>query len=110
MPPLGTPDQAKRLLAAYFDASRRDGATANNRLSPFTEDAVDELWSHSTKKPRDLLRKAHKMITFAAEENLEKIDAAVVESHLTLITAGDDEVITDRPPTTTISAPDFSKE
>ncbi|MEY9582713.1 hypothetical protein [Sinorhizobium fredii] len=80
MHPLGTLDQAKRLLVAYLDASRRGGATANGQLSPFTDDAVDELWSHSTKKPRDLLRKAHKVFTFAAEENLEKIDAAAVES------------------------------
>ena len=110
MPPLGTLDQAKRLLIAYLDAARRDAADAGDALAPFTEDAVEELWSHSTKKPRDLLRKAHKMITFAAEENLETIDAAAVESHLTLLTAGDDEVITDRPPTISIAAPDFSNE
>jgi hypothetical protein len=110
MPPLGTPDQAKRLLTTYLNASRRNRATASDALSPFTEDAVEELWSHSTKKPRDLLRKAHKMITFAAQENLEKIDAAVVDTHLALISAGDDEVITDRPPIITIAAPDFSKE
>ena len=83
-------------------------AIASSRLA--AEDAVEELWTHSTKKPRDLLRKAHKMITFAAEENLEVIDAAAVDSHLTLLTAGDDEVITDRPPTISIAAPDFSNE
>jgi hypothetical protein len=110
MLPLRTLEQAKRLLAVYLNASRRDEATVNDGLTPFTEDAVEELWSHSTKKPRDLLKKAHKMITFAAVENLEKIDAAAVESHLTLITAGDDEVITAAPPTTTLAAPDFSKE
>ncbi|HEX4079155.1 MAG TPA: hypothetical protein VHX61_09825 [Rhizomicrobium sp.] len=110
MPPLATSKQAKRLLATYLNASRRDGTAAADGLSPFTEDAVEELWTHSSKKPRDLLRKAHKMITFAAAENLEKIDAAAVESHLTLITAGDDEVITERLPTTAITAPDFSKE
>jgi hypothetical protein len=110
MPPLGTHDQAKRLLTAYLNASRRDKTTAGDALSPFTEDAIEELWSHSTKKPRDLLRKAHKMITFAAEKNLDEIDAATVESHLSLITAGDGEVISDRPPTITIAAPDFSKE
>ena len=88
MPPLGTHGQAKRLLAAYINAARRDGATAHDALSPFTEDAIEELWSHSTKKPRDLLRKAQKMITFAATENLVKIDAAAVESRLALITAG----------------------
>lgn len=110
MPPLGTLDQAKRLLTAYLKAARRDEASPDDALAPFTEDAVEELWTHSTKKPRDLLRKAHKMITFAAEENLEVIDAAAVDSHLTLLTAGDDEVITDRPPTISIAAPDFSNE
>lgn len=110
MPPLGTLDQAKRLLTAYLKAARRDDASPDDALAPFTEDAVEELWTHSTKKPRDLLRKAHKMITFAAEENLEVIDAAAVDSHLTLLTAGDDEVITDRPPTISIAAPDFSNE
>lgn len=110
MPPLGTLDQAKRLLTAYLNAARRTPDEAGDTLAPFTEDAVEELWTHSTKKPRDLLRKAHKMITFAAEENLEVIDAAVVDSHLTLLTAGDDEVITDQPPTISIAAPDFSNE
>ena len=99
-----------RLLSAYLAAARRDKGAGVDALAPFTEDAVDELWTHSTKKPRDLLRKAHKMITYAAEENLESIDAAAVESHLTLLTAGDDEVITDRPPTISIAAPDFSNE
>lgn len=109
MPPLSTLEQAKRLLAAYLTPARRDGSSTT-ALEPFTDDAVEALWDHSTKKPRDLLRKAHKMITFAAEENLEIIDAAAVESHLTLLTAGDDEVITDRPPTVSLAAPDFSKE
>lgn len=110
MPPLGTLDQAKRLLTAYLNAARRTPDDAGETLAPFTEDAVEELWTHSTKKPRDLLRKAHKMITFAAEENLEVVDAAVVDSHLTLLTAGDDEVITDQPPSISIAAPDFSNE
>jgi hypothetical protein len=110
MPPLGTLDQAKRLLTAYMSAARRDKDSGGDALAPFTEDAVEELWTHSTKKPRDLLRKAHKMITFAAEENLDVIDGAAVGSHLTLLTAGDDEVITDRPPTISIAAPDFSNE
>lgn len=110
MPPLGTLGQATRLLTAYLNAARRNPDDADDALAPFTEDAVEELWTHSTKKPRDLLRKAHKMITFAAEENLEIIDAAAVDSHLTLLTAGDDEVITDRPPTISIAAPDFSNE
>lgn len=110
MPPLGTLDQAKRLLTAYLTAARRDTAAAGDALAPFTEDAVDELWTHSTKKPRDLLRKAHKMITYAAEENLETIDAEAVESHLSLLSEGDDEVITDRPSTISIAAPDFSNE
>lgn len=110
MPPLGTHEQAKRLLSAYLYASRRDGASASGDLSPFTEDAIEELWAHSTKKPRDLLRKAHKMITFAAAENLQKIDAATVELHLALISGGDGEVISLSPPTITVTAPDFSKE
>lgn len=110
MPPLATLDQAKRLLTAYLAAARRDTAAARDALAPFTEDAVEELWAHSTRKPRDLLRKAHKMVTYAAEENLDTIDAATVDSHLTLLTAGDNEVITDRAPTVTIAAPDFSNE
>lgn len=110
MPPLGTLDQAKRLLTAYLTAGRRKGVTTGNPLAPFTDDALDELWTHSTKKPRDLLRKAHKMVTFAAEENLDTIDANTVESHLTLLTDGDDEVITDGYPAVSIAAPDFSNE
>jgi hypothetical protein len=108
MPPLETPDQAKRLLSAYLNASRRDGASETDLLSPFTEDAVEELWEHSTKKPRDLLRKAQKMITFAAEENLQQIDAAAVEDHLSLIAGGDDEVVVGPSSNTAVVAPDFS--
>jgi hypothetical protein len=110
MPPLASLEQAKRLLTAYLAAARRSRAGDGDALAPFTDEAVDELWAHSTKKPRDLLRKAHKMITFAAEENLDIIDADVVESHLALLVAGDDEVITDRPPTFSVVAPDFSRE
>lgn len=110
MPPLGTLDQAKGLLTAYLNAARRDPAKADDALAPFTDDAIDELWTHSSKKPRDLLRKAHKMITYAAEENLDTIDAEAVDSHLSLLTAGDDEVITDLPPSISITAPDFSNE
>jgi len=110
MPPLAALDQAKSLLTAYLTAARRDSTVASDTLAPFTDDAVEELWTHSTKKPRDLLRKAHKMITFAAEENIDIIDANTVDSHLTLLSAGDDEVITDRAPTVTIAAPDFSNE
>ena len=51
------------------------------------------------------------MITYAAEENLETDRRRRrSSSHLTLLTAGDDEVITDRPPTISIAAPDFSNE
>lgn len=110
MPPLATLDQATRLLSAYLKAARRSPDDQNDSLAPFTEDAVEELWLHSSKKPRDLLRKAHKMITFAAEENLEVIDAAVVDAHLALLTAGDDEIIIDQPPTISIAAPNFSNE
>jgi hypothetical protein len=108
MLPLESSDQAKGLLATYLGASRRDGVEVSD-LSPFTEEAVEELWAHSTKKPRDLLRKAHKMITFAAAKNLTEIDAAVVEEHLALLTAGDEEVLSDNLPRVSITAPDFSK-
>jgi hypothetical protein len=109
MPPLATIDQAKRLLTAYLAAARRD-ETANDPLAPFTADAIDELWANSTKKPRDLLRKAHKMVTFAAEENLPRIDADAVESHLTLLTADDEVIANDHPRTVSIAPPDFSNE
>jgi hypothetical protein len=109
MPPLGTHVQAKRLLSAYLNAARGAGASATDEFSPFTEGGVEELWAHSTKKPRDLLRKANKMVTFGAEENLEMIDSAAVESHLALISAGDDETSV-HPPTIVVAAPDFSKE
>jgi hypothetical protein len=110
MPPLGTLDQVKRLLTAYLGAARRERSKPSDPLAPFTENAVEQLWSTSTKKPRDVLRRAHKMITYAAEENLVSIDEAAVEKHLAFLTAADDEVITDRPPTVAIAVPDFSNE
>jgi hypothetical protein len=110
MPPLASLDQAKLLLTAYLTAARRDSTASGERLAPFTEDAVEELWAHSTRKPRDLLRKAHKMITYAAEKNFDSIDSEAIVAHLSLLTAGDDEVITDHPPIVTIAAPDFSND
>lgn len=109
MEPLDSSEQAKRLLATYLNASRRE-PTASSDLSPFTDDALEELWAHSTKKPRDLLRKAHKMITFAAGKNLAQIDAAAVEEHLALIAADDEELVGDRASRLSIAAPDFSNE
>lgn len=108
MPPLNSLNQAKRLLSAYLNAARRGDGT-EDALKPFTDDAVEQLWAHSTKKPRDLLRKAHKMITFAAEENLLTIDASTVESHLALLATPDDEVLVPPSSAGAIAAPDFSK-
>ena len=85
MPPLSMLEQAHRLLTAYLAAARRDDAQPPDALAPFTDEAIEELWAHSTKKPRDLLRKAQKMITFGAEENLESITAQSVEDHLALL-------------------------
>ena len=120
MRPLENLDQAKQLLSAYLNAARKHTAEnqsqmapgAENRLglAPFTEDAVEELWAHSTHKPRDLLRKAHKMVTYAAAENLDVIDAAAVDAHLALLAASEDDVVGERPLSIDIMAPDFSTE
>lgn len=110
MEPLASEDQARSLLGAYLKAARRPGTTAADELSPFTEEAVKELWTHSTKKPRDLLRKANRMIIFAAEENLEAIDAAAVEKHLAMLSDGDGEVVGDAPKLVNVTAPDFSND
>jgi hypothetical protein len=104
---LESSDQAKRLLAAYLQAARRKEADPSS-LYPFTDDAIEGLWAHSTKKPRDLLRKAHKMIIFAAQKNLSEIDATAVEEHLALITDDDGMLITGGVVSPSIAAPDFS--
>ena len=111
MPPLSTLEQATVLLSAYIKAARREDATVTEPLAPFTDGAIEVLWEYSSKKPRDLLRKAHTMVTFASEENLERIDAEAVKSHLVRLTAEDDEVLTGTPSAVfNIAAPDFSSE
>jgi hypothetical protein len=65
--------QAKALLGSYLEPFRTAAAPTSQPLFPFTDEAVEVLFEHSTAKPRDLLRKAWTIIEQGAENNWETI-------------------------------------
>ncbi len=82
--------EAKRLLATYLDAARKDGAKGPSELAPMTADAVDALFARSNRRPRDILRKAHGLFEHAAKANVDEITADTVIYALDALTPDDD--------------------
>ncbi|MEU6462591.1 hypothetical protein [Streptomyces sp. NPDC046976] len=80
LPALRDAAQAAQLLKPYLTAATK-GETVReegDELFPFTAEAIACLFDRSTRKPRDVLRKAHVVFSAAAAENLSRIDAADV--------------------------------
>ncbi|MGW1143482.1 hypothetical protein ACWD6I_00175 [Streptomyces sp. NPDC002454] len=69
--------QAAQLLKPYLSAATKPGTVRpeGDELFPFTYDAVVCLFSMSSRKPRDVLRKAHAVLDAAAVKNLARIEA-----------------------------------
>lgn len=89
---LETVDQVKKLLEPYLRAARRDDDYEGGPLSPFTDDAVDEILALTSGKPRDLLRAAYALVEEGAAENWSEISASQVSTTLaSLDLAGGDE-------------------
>lgn len=85
-------DEAKRLLATYLDAARKDGiARGASDLSPMTADAVDALFARSNRRPRDILRKAHGLFEHAASDNVDQITEDTVVRVLDALAPDDDQ-------------------
>ncbi|MFH8729214.1 hypothetical protein [Streptomyces termitum] len=74
---LSDANQAARLLRRYLVEAAKEGVEREegDELFPFTMEAISCLFDRTTRKPRDVLRKAHKVFESAAEENLKKIEA-----------------------------------
>ena len=70
---LRTVDKARILVKQYLDAARTSPAPTGNDVYPFDNDAIEALFIRSDGKPRDLLRKAHSLITEGAEKNWDII-------------------------------------
>ena len=67
-------EKASILIEQYLDEARSTPAPDGDCLYPFTSEAVRVLHIRSEGKPRDLLRKAHSLITEGADRNWEYID------------------------------------
>jgi hypothetical protein len=70
-------ERTERLLRRYLDGFRSPSAPSDiDPLAPFTEDAIEVLFTRSDGKPRDILRKANSLVERGAEENWDKITAS----------------------------------
>ena len=106
---LGNASQATRLLNAYIDAARKEQSDRPvGDVYPFTNEAVDAIFSRSNRKPRDVLRKAHGLIEAAAADNLDSIDADDVVRYLDAIAPDTEEDVAAPVSGTGASAPDWS--
>ncbi|GAA2500310.1 MULTISPECIES: hypothetical protein [Actinomycetes] len=84
LPALRNAAQAAQLLKPYLTAATKEGTVRDegDELFPFTSEAIACLFDRSTRKPRDVLRKAHIVTLAAAAENLSRIDTADVLRYL----------------------------
>ena len=67
-------EKAGVLITRYLEEARTAPAPSGNHFYPFDSDAVHVLFTRSDGKPRDLLRKAHSLITEGAASNWDIID------------------------------------
>ncbi|MGW9453041.1 hypothetical protein [Streptomyces sp. NPDC055632] len=76
LPALGDVSQAAQLLKPYLAAATKDGVEREegDEFFPFSKEAIACLFDYSTRKPRDVLRKAHSVFETAAAENLARIE------------------------------------
>lgn len=89
MRPIKDADEARRLLVAYLDAARTDGSDGDT--APFTDDGIAALFTRSSRKPRDLLRKAWALVEKGATDNWPVIDGNRVAEHLDALAGVDDD-------------------
>lgn len=68
-------EKARTLVNRYLEPARATAPQGANPLYPFTNDAIEAVYTRSDGKPRDILRKASALIEVGAEENWDLIDA-----------------------------------
>lgn len=89
MRPLKDSGEARRLLVAYLNPARI--SPDDGIIDPFTEDAIEALFVRSTRKPRDVLRKAWALIEAGATAKWDIITAARVTEHFDAMAGVDDD-------------------
>ncbi|WKX72375.1 hypothetical protein [Streptomyces sp. XD-27] len=83
LPGLRSVEAATKLVETYLGAAVKHGADREpGDLAPFTKEAVAALFSRSSRKPRDVLRKANGLVEAASADNLDVIDEAAVDRYL----------------------------
>lgn len=89
MRPIKDATEARRLLLAYLDPAR--DVADKGSIAPFTDEALEALFVRSTRKPRDLLRKAWALIEAGAIANWDSITATHVADHFDAMSGVDDD-------------------
>ena len=84
-------DKTGVLIGQYLEAARTVSAPPENPFYPFDNDAVHVLFTRSDGKPRDLLRKAHSLITEGAARNWDVITGERAADVLDSFTGADDD-------------------
>lgn len=76
--PLPSTDQARQIIIAHLDYYRSDPESKGS-IEPFTEDGISALLM-DRQHPRNLLTTAANVFVNAAQDGIERIDAAYVQS------------------------------
>ena len=84
-------EKAGVLISRYLEAARTSPAPPENQFYPFDNDAVHVLYTRSDGKPRDLLRKAHSLVTEGAASNWDIINGERAASILDTFMGADEE-------------------
>ncbi|TCO65867.1 hypothetical protein [Actinocrispum wychmicini] len=83
LPPLRDLGAATKLLTKYLDDARKSATDHGpESVYPFTPGAIEALFTRSSRKPRDVLRKAHGLIEAASGDNLDLINEEAVGRYL----------------------------
>ena len=103
-------EKAGALISRYLDAARTSDAPAGNQFHPFDSDAIEVLLSRSDGKPREILRKAHSLVTEGASSNWDIINGERAATILDTFMGTDDDdfVGPSVEPTSGLSNPNWS--
>ena len=88
---LHSEEKAGVLIKRYLDEARTAPPPDSNQFYPFDVDAVHVLFTRADGKPREILRKAHSLITEGAVNNWDIIDGARAASVLDTYASDDDD-------------------
>jgi len=107
-----TEEKTGILIRQYLEAAQTVPAPTENPFYPFDSDAMHVLFTRSDGKPRDLLRKAHSLITEGAGRNWDLITGERAANILdSFVGADDDDFVNPSGESTSgFSNPDWSQQ